>query len=126
MYEIQQLVKDPDFREKTIPVVIDFSKTSERSYNFFDIEYRIEIIEFWESKAKDLDKKISTLSSENRSELDKEYRLIKNFAQSIAEFLAWVKQNMVGVVSPSLSVKKQNETAKSIAIDIEEKIRNIG
>lgn len=119
MYEIMQLLKDDNFSEKTFPIIIDFSKTSERPYNFFDIQYRIEITSFWENQEKELKNAINKISLENNVELANEYRLIKNYAQTVSVFLEWLKSKLVGVISADSDSVKIQSTAYDIVINID-------
>lgn len=125
MYEVAQLLKDDDFTQRTFPVIIDPPKTSERTYSFFDIRYQIEIIDFWESEAKALNADIEKLSLENKSELSEEYRRIKNYAQTVSEFLKWFKSKLVGVVPAGIDFTKKQLKAQDIAATIDSKISEI-
>lgn len=122
MYEITQLLKDSDFERRTFPIVIDFPKTSERTYSFFDIQYRIEIGRFWEQQAQNLNAAIEELSLENKAELSKEYRKIKNYAQTVLEFLDWFKSKLVGVVPADIDSVNKQLVAQDIAYIIDSKI----
>ena len=122
MYEITQLLKDDNFTNRTFPVVIDLPKTPERSYGFFDTRYRIEITLFWENEAQVLSAAIEKLSLENKVELSKEYRRIKNYAQIVSEFLDWFKNKLVGVIPANIDSPKKQQKAQEIAAIIDGKI----
>lgn len=122
MFEITQLLKDDDFTRRTFPIIIDPPKTAERSYSFFDMRYRIEITSFWEFEAQALSAKIEKLSLENKVELSKEYRRIRNYAQIVSEFLDWFKSKLVGVVPAGIDSSKKQLVAQEIAATIDSKI----
>ena len=125
MYEVAQLLKDDNFARRTFPVIIDPPKTSDRTYNFFDIRYQIEIINFWESEAKDLNADIEKLSLENKAELSEEYRRIKNYAQTVSEFMKWFKSELVGVVPAGIDFIQKQLKARDIAAAIDSKLSDI-
>ena len=125
MYEVAQLLKDENFARRTFPVIIDPPKTSDRTYSFFDIRYQIEIINFWESEAKALNADIEKLSLENKSELSEEYRRIKNYAQTVSEFMKWFKSELVGVVPAGIDSTQKQLKAQDIAATIDGKLSEI-
>ena len=125
MYEVAQLLKDDNFARRTFPVIIDPPKTSDRTYSFFDIRYQIEIINFWESEAKALNADIEKLSLENKAELSEEYRRIKNYAQTVSEFMKWFKSELVGVVPAGIDSTQKQLKAQDIAATIDSKLSEI-
>ena len=125
IYEITQLLKDDDYAKKTLPVVIQLPQNEQRQYSFFDTQYRTEIISFWETKAKNLCELISSLSAENRAELDNEYRKIKNYAQEVSKFLDRYKLNLVSTIPANTTLRKIKNQALKAAETIDDKIRDI-
>ena len=121
MYEITQLLKDDNFTKRTLPVIISLPKTKDRIYSFFDPQYRIEIISFWENEAKNLKEAIEKLSLENKVELSMEYRRINNYSQDVSKFMNWFKSKLVGVIPSDTSASKR----KQAALEIADKIDNI-
>ena len=121
MYEITQLIKDENYKDRTFPVIIDLPKTEKRDYPFFHALYRAEIIKYWEDEAQKLKEAINTISAENRGELDLEIREYCKYSQSIASFLDWFKDNLVGVIPSG----KQKVKMKQKALEIARKIDDI-
>ena len=122
MYEITQLIKDTDYPDRTFPVIIDLPKSEDRNYSFFDVLYRAEIIKHWEDETKNVKDYVASISPENRGELDFEIRRHSNYSQSIAEFLDWLKSNLVGVVPSGITEDKKKQTALEVAKKIDEKM----
>lgn len=79
MYEIVELLKDTDFANKIFPVVIEKS--------IYDTTKRIEYISYWESKSKELEAVMQTISMLNRGEATATLKKINNIAMNIGEFL---------------------------------------
>ena len=122
MYEITQLIKDTDYPDRTFPVIIDLPKSEDRNYSFFDALYRAEIIKHWEDKTKNVKDYVASISPENRGELDFEIRRHSNYSQSIAEFLDWLKGNLVGVIPSGTTEDKKKQIALEVAKKIDEKM----
>lgn len=79
MYEIFELLKDNDFANKIFPVVIEKS--------IYDTNKRIEYISYWESKSKELESIMQTISMLNRGEATATLKKINNIAMNIGKFL---------------------------------------
>ena len=62
---------------------------------------------------------INKISLENNVELANEYRLIKNYAQTVSVFLEWLKSKLVGVISADSDSVKIQSTAYDIVINID-------
>lgn len=122
MYEITQLIKDENFTDRTFPVIVDLPKTEERSYSFFHPLYRAEIIKYWENETQKLKDVIETISAENRGELDLEIRRYSNYTQSIASFLDWFKNYLVGLIPNGVKNTKKKQIALEVAKKIDEKM----
>lgn len=122
MYEISQLIKDTDYINRTFPVIIDLPKSEDRNYSFFHVLYRAEIIKYWEDETKNVKGYIASIAPENRGELDFEIRRYSNYSQSIAEFLDWLKGNLVGVIPSRTTEDKKKQTALEVAKKIDEKM----
>ena len=84
MYEIMQLIKDDFYEERVLPIVIESNEITESMYS---MEYRIEIIKFWQERANKLKEYIQELDRENSAEIDSKYREIKLMAQNVSEFM---------------------------------------
>lgn len=84
MYEITQLLKNNSCEDRVLPIVVEYP---EEIKSMFSLEYRAEIILFWQERANELYKSIKKLNRENSSEMDSKYREIKMMAQNVSEFM---------------------------------------
>ena len=123
LFEVMQFLKDESYEKRALPIAIDFTseeKSAGRSKSMFDLNYIAEIVNFWEVKARDLEKLIKNISIENRVELDEKYREIKNMAQAASEFLAKLfNGKLLKKVDP------KSLDCESIALDIDNRINQV-
>ena len=93
LYEVMQFMKDDDFASRGFPIAIEFSeaekqkrRTMNKSTNMFSDDYWIDIINYWEEFAINMEKKLKIINLENSAELSLKYRTIKGLAQTAAQF----------------------------------------
>ena len=118
MYEVTQFLKDEEYKDKAIPVVVDFSdeeketrKKNGEASSLFSLEYRLEVVSFWNSRARYLDKQIKELDTQNTVELAKSYREILKMSESVSVFLEeFLNEDLLPVV-------KSDNSNLSIIID---------
>ncbi len=81
MYEITQLIKDPHYRNRIFPVVLDKS--------IYTLNGRINYITYWEKEYDEIKEKSKKIKNiENTSDISKELLFIRNISSSISEFLS--------------------------------------
>ena len=80
MYEVLEFVKDEDFKERILPIIIKDTKI------FNSIEHA-KYISFWENKAKEIENTIKSLKPEDSIKLAEELRIIKHISNTIQDFL---------------------------------------
>ena len=79
MYEILEVMKEKEFREKIFPVVLESTIYQPLS--------RIRYIEYWEKESEKLELGLKNISITNVYELGTELKIYKNIASSIGDFL---------------------------------------
>lgn len=92
MYEVLELLKEKDYKEKILPIIADSTK-------IFKPEERLEYIQYWSKKYLDLDKKLKKVNTTDALELYNELKNIEKIKGSIDEFLAYLSD----ANSPSFS-----------------------
>lgn len=81
MYEITQLMKDPHYRNRIFPIVLDKS--------IYTLHGRINFITYWEKEYDEIKEKSKKIRDiENTSDISKELLFIRNISSSISEFLS--------------------------------------
>lgn len=125
MYEVMQLLKDELYENRTFPIVIGFSEKEKqerlnqsREESMFKPEYRLEIVLFWQERARSLREQIENLEPENRAEFDAKYREIKNMAQTASAFLDRFFENDLLMV-----IEKEKPKYKSVSLKIDKMIQ---
>lgn len=84
MYEINELIKDKNYKSRIFPLVIEKS--------IYQLDGRIKYIVYWEKKYEEAKEKIGQIKvTENQSKVSKELHLIKEISYSISEFLDLVR-----------------------------------
>ncbi len=115
LYEIMQFMKDENYRDRCLPIAIDFSKAEKdlrrsqnKTINMFDTYYWIDIVQYWEEYAVDLDKKLKGIKRENAGEFDLKYRMINGLPQTVSEFFAnsFNYKNLVTIDPEKMNIKK--------------------
>ena len=126
LYEIMQFLKDESNEIRAFPIVIGFSKEEKnkrseegKEISMFKTEYTIEIVSYWQERAKEMSALLSKLQPENRAELDAEYRDISKMAQTASEFLSKFFGKKLMTIEP------KKPKYKLIALEIDNKIRRI-
>lgn len=96
-------------------IAIDFSKAEKdlrrsqnKTINMFDTYYWIDIVQYWEEYAVDLDKKLKGIKRENAGEFDLKYRMINGLPQTVSEFFAnsFNYKNLVTIDPEKMNIKK--------------------
>lgn len=80
MYEINELMKDENYKNRIFPLVLEES--------IYKLEGRIEYIVYWEKKYSETKEKIEQIKNmENTSRVSEELHFIREISYSISEFL---------------------------------------
>lgn len=80
MYEITQLMKDPHYRDRIFPIVLD--------NEIYQLKKRIDYIVYWEEKYDEAKQEISRVKNmENKEQLSRELHQIREISYTIGEFL---------------------------------------
>lgn len=119
MYEVLEVMKDDNFKDKVFPVVVATS--------IYSLQGRIPFIQFWEQKYEELSKQLRQVDIVNLGSLPEELKRTQSIASSISEFLGLVadmnnpdisdfnmaienklmEQGILGSVEPALPQKTQ-------------------
>lgn len=84
MYEITQLMKDPHYKDRIFPVVLE--------NGIYQLKKRIDYIVYWEEKYDEIKQEISRVKNlENTEHLSRELQQIREISYTIGEFLDIVK-----------------------------------
>lgn len=80
MYEINELMKDVNYKDRIFPLVLEKS--------IYNLEGRIEYIIYWEEKYEEVKNKIKRIKNmENASRVSSDLHFIREIAHSVSEFL---------------------------------------
>ncbi len=81
MYEILEFVKDDDFSDKIVPIVLDMSV----------LNSKIEYIHYWENKARDLRVGAASLDLKNTAAIVDDLRIHDSIASTVGDFVPCVR-----------------------------------
>lgn len=101
MYEVLEVMRDREYRDKIFPAVINLE-----IYNPIS---RAEYVKYWESQFKRLDETLKEISVQNLGKLNEDLKRCQDIASNIAQFL--------DVVSDM-----NNPNIKDVSVRIEEKL----
>ena len=98
MYEIYEVMRDREYKDKMLLVILDksdstlignlHSEHNSFSADIYDVHSRIKYITFWEQQQKKLEEMIDTIQVQvNKVEPLAELRRIQNISSNIGEFL---------------------------------------
>jgi len=79
MYEVLEVMKDKNYREKIFPAIIDT--------RIYDSIIKIDYVKYWEDEFKKMEEKLSILSVQNLGRFPEELKRRQNISSNIAEFL---------------------------------------
>lgn len=82
MYEVGQMLKEEDFRNRIIPVVVEIS--------IYDPIKRIDYIRYWEDETNKLESAMKEISMTSRGEATETLKRYKNISMQMGEFLQTV------------------------------------
>lgn len=119
MYEISQLLKEKDYKKKTFPILIDYSKLSNHKYDFFSVNILDEVTNYWESKANNI---LDKFIIHNNIELIIYYIILKNYAQVAVEFIKWFQKNLDEVIKIDKSELKNQKSVEKAISNIDDNI----
>lgn len=105
LYEVCEVVKDKNYFEKILPLVM-------KGVDIFSLEGRESYVEYWESKQKELE-----LKSNNLNILDTLDR-VKMINANLPEFLVQIKNHKMINCSEELIEKNFKEIAQRLDLDI--------
>lgn len=80
MYEISELVKDEDYKERVIPIVIE-------NANIFTMNGRTKYIVFWQDEFKKEKKLSDTLDELNKAQIIEKLKKIERIERDLPEFM---------------------------------------
>lgn len=83
MYEVLEFVKNKDFKDKIIPIILNEA-------NIFDINEKINYLTYWTNKKEDLEKAIKSISPEKSIPIIQEIKEYNNIELGIMDFLSLV------------------------------------
>lgn len=79
MYEVLEVLRDRNFRDKIFPAVIDTRIYSSMA--------RVEYVEYWQQRYNELEKSLQGIAAQNMGKLGEDLKRIQNIASNIADFL---------------------------------------
>lgn len=96
MYEVLELLKDVDFKQKILPVVLDGTK-------IYKAKEKLEYIEYWTKQHDTLKEALKAVIVTDAVELYTELKHIENIRGSISEFLNYISDTKVPSFSKLLA-----------------------
>lgn len=117
MYEVLELVKEKDYKNRVLPVVMDGT----RIYKAAD---RLAYIQYWTNQYEELQALLSTIKPTDALELLKELKHIENIKTTIDEFLAYISDVNIPSYS-TLSNKNFKPILDQIGVTEKELINKI-
>ena len=119
MYEVGELLKDTSFNERCF--VIAISDTHNDASLFFDYQYHIDLIYYWQKLVSEYEDKLNSISPENSVHLNARYRKLKHIAENLDDLLGLIlDKQLVGVLS-AYDEHQIQELAESVNRSIQEK-----
>lgn len=115
LYEIMEFMKDENSANRAFPIAIEFTETEKktrkvqnRPTSMFDDFYWIEIVQYWEDYARNMDDKLEGIKRENTVELASRYRIVKELAQTASKFFgSSFSRKLLATIDPeNVSVDK--------------------
>ena len=98
MYEVLELLKEADYKDRILPVVMDGTK-------IFTLKEKLEYIQYWTNQYDEAKAMLATVSPTDSIDLIRELKHIENIKGNIGEFLAYISDANVPSYS---SLKNQN------------------
>lgn len=80
MYEVLEFVKNKDFKDKIIPIILDEA-------NIFDAKEKVNYLTYWSNKKEDLKNAIRNISAEKTIPIIQEIKEYDNIESGIMDFL---------------------------------------
>ncbi len=96
MYEVLEFVKDDNFKDKILPVLVGNIKI----YNAID---RSNYIGYWQAKYEEIRDRIENVDTLNQEDLIKECRVVESISRTVGEFL--------GIISDLYSINIDTEVS---------------
>ncbi|MFC2152028.1 tetratricopeptide repeat protein [Bacteroidota bacterium] len=88
MYEVLELLKEKDYKDKLLPILKDKTK-------IFTPTDRLSYIGFWQSKSEEISNKASILKLENLNSITKDIAHYKNIASEMGLFLSTIADMLI-------------------------------
>lgn len=82
MYEVMELVKDHNYKNKVFPVIVE--------NKIYALEEKVKYIKFLQDKSRELENKLQGINLVNIGNLTNELKIIQNIASSIGDFLSLI------------------------------------
>lgn len=98
LYEVTELMKDDDWLDKSMPVVVS-------ELNLYKVGSELDYVSYWEMEKKNLDEKLKTVDPAHAAETFMDLKRINEILNNITSFIRTIK----GVKNPS-----ENEALKKI------------
>jgi tetratricopeptide (TPR) repeat protein len=88
MYEVLEILKEKNYKNKIVPVLVDGTKV-------FKPSDRLRYIKYWSKEYLKLERKLKTLNVTDTLNLYEELKLIEKIRITIDEFLAYISDNNI-------------------------------
>jgi hypothetical protein len=109
MYEIIEFVKDPDYKERIIPII-------EKSANIFFPEGKVKYLQYWDNQIKKLNNDVKQFEPTDAIGIIEDLKHYKNISSSISEFLSIISDMNNIVVDKTINDTDFNTILKYIGI----------
>ena len=84
MYEVLEFIKDDDYKERILPIVLS---DAEKIYNPSN---SIDYLKYWDNKEEELNKTLKKVDPVNATSIFEELRIIRNIQGSIMDFISTI------------------------------------
>lgn len=113
MYEVLEVIKDRNYKNKIFPVVI--------TIEIYKPISRAKYVKYWQSEQKKLEEELTEISIQNIGQLDKDLKRLQDIASNISEFLGLVSDmNNPNISDVNLAIK--NKLEEKFSLNCEEDI----
>ncbi len=133
LFEIMQFLKEREYNRRAFPISISFSREAKirrekdgKPTSMFSLEYMIEVVQYWQERAKQLEALILQLTPENIGELALEYRDKKNMAQTASEFIrSFLLEDLLGRIDLEKTPEEIRKSVETLAVEIDRRIQGL-
>lgn len=108
MYEVLEFIKDNNYKERILPIVL-------KGVKIFDIMDRLAYIKYWEERYNVIEDSLKTINILNQEDGIQELKMIANIQHNIGEFLRYMADEVKLIVNVTdLTEDEYNEIYKII------------